>query len=44
SFFCNKNIFNLGSLSIKECEKVRKKRDPEKVLLEIQANAVNVKG
>ncbi|CAF3660610.1 unnamed protein product [Rotaria sp. Silwood1] len=32
------------SLSLKECEKVRKKRDPKKVLLEIQANAVNVKG
>ncbi|CAF4990852.1 unnamed protein product, partial [Rotaria sp. Silwood1] len=32
------------SLSLKECGKVRKKRDPKKVLLEIQANAVNVKG
>lgn len=34
----------LGSLSIKECEKFRQKRDTEKELLEIQANVVDVKG
>ncbi|CAF2787198.1 unnamed protein product [Rotaria sp. Silwood2] len=43
-----KSLFNkagfTGSLSIKECEKFRKKRDTEKELLEIQANAVDVKG
>ncbi|CAF3798770.1 unnamed protein product [Rotaria sp. Silwood1] len=33
-----------GNLSIKECGKFRKKRDTEKELLEIQANAVHVKG
>ena len=34
----------LGSLTIKDCEKFRKKRDTEKELMEIQANAVDVKG
>ena len=34
----------LGSLTIKECEKFRQKRDTEKELLEIQASAVDVKG
>ncbi|CAF4133596.1 unnamed protein product, partial [Rotaria magnacalcarata] len=33
-----------GSLTIKECEKFRKKRDTEKELLEIQATSVTVKG
>ena len=34
----------VGNLSIKECEKFRQKRDTEKELLEIQANAVDVQG
>jgi hypothetical protein len=38
------NLFHLGNLTIKDCEKFRKKRDTEKELLEIQANAVDVKG
>ena len=38
------NLFNLGSLSIKECQKFREKRDTENELLEIQSKAVDVKG
>jgi hypothetical protein len=37
-------LFNLGNLTIKDCEKFRKKRDAEKELLEIQSNIVDVKG
>ncbi len=37
-------LFNLGNLTIKDCEKFRKKRDTEKELLEIQSNVVDVKG
>jgi hypothetical protein len=33
-----------GNLTIKECEKFRKKRDTAKELFDIQANAVDVKG
>lgn len=35
---------NLGSLTIKECEKFRIKRDTEKELLDIQSTSVSVKG
>ena len=34
----------LGNLTIKDCEKFRKKRDTEKELEEIQSKAVQVKG
>ncbi len=37
-------LFNLGNLTIKDCEKFREKRDTEKELLEIQSNVVDVKG
>jgi hypothetical protein len=37
-------LFSLGNLTIKDCEKFRKKRDTEKELFEIQANAVDVQG